>query len=264
MRLEEIPVMMKLKKRSEKEVEPMEITVLGNNSTTVTQGGACSSYLLEVEGRKILLDMGNGSIFNLKKRVKLSEIDAIILTHHHFDHLSDLFLFRYERDGHKYMGEEVAPMDLYTLEMPKWLQESFMKNDLFRLHVIKENTRVSLGNLSVEFIEVFHLLETYAVRCTCDGKVFTYSADTGVCDGIHEAARDADLFLCEASYGSYEPYRMKHHLHGKEAGEIARKCGVKKLLLTHLPETHLERLLQEAKAIHGDTEISEILGTYEV
>ncbi|MFH5835446.1 MBL fold metallo-hydrolase [Proteiniclasticum sp. C24MP] len=242
----------------------MKITVLGNNSTTVTQGGACSSYLLEVEGRRILLDMGNGSIFNLKKRVKLHEIDAIILTHHHFDHLSDLFLFRYEREGHKYMGEEVSPIDLYTPEMPQWLQENLMKNDLFRLHVIKGDTKVSMGDLTVAFIEVLHLLETYALRFTHDGKIFTYSADTGVCDGIYEAAREADLFLCEASYGSYEPYRMKHHLHGAEAGEIAEKCGVKKLLLTHLPEENLDGLLQEARAVHEDTEISEILKTYEV
>lgn len=242
----------------------MKVTVLGNNSTTATQGGACSSYLLEAEGKKILLDMGNGSIFNLKKRVKLSEIDAIVLTHHHFDHLSDLFLFRYEREGLKYMGQEVLPIDLYTPEMPPWLEEKVLKNDLFRLHVIQGNGEVQLGGLTMAFLEVFHLLETYALRCTHEGKVFTYSADTGVCQGIYDAAKDADLFLCEASYGSYEPYRMKHHLSGAEAGEIARESGVKKLLLTHLPEEHLDRLLQEARRIHEDTFLSEILKTYEI
>jgi ribonuclease BN (tRNA processing enzyme) len=242
----------------------MKITVLGNNSTTASAGGACSSYLLEADGKKILLDMGNGSIFNLKKLVKLSEIDAIILTHHHFDHISDLFLFRYEREGLKYMGEEVLPIDLYTPEMPRWLFEKLTKNDIFKFHVIKENTKVSMGELSIEFIEVMHLLETYALRCTYEDKVFAYSADTGVCDGIYEACKDADLFLCEATYGSYEPYRMKRHLHGREAGEISKKSGVKKLLLTHLPEENLHRLLEEARERHEDTQISEILKTYEI
>lgn len=242
----------------------MKITVLGNNSTTASPGGACSSFLLEADGRKILLDMGNGSIFNLKKQVLLSEIDAIILTHHHFDHISDLFLFRYEREGLKYMGQEVLPIDLYTPEMPEWLLEKLAKNDIFRFHVIEENTKISMGSLSIEFIEVVHLIETYALRCTCEDKVFTYSADTGVCDGIYEACRDTDLFLCEATYGSYEAYRMKHHLHGREAGEISEKSGVKKLLLTHLPEENLDRLLEEAREIHKDTQISEILKTYEI
>lgn len=242
----------------------MKITVMGNNSTTASAGGACSSYLLEAGGKKILLDMGNGSIFNLKKLVKLSEIDAIILTHHHFDHISDLFLFRYEREGLKYMGEEVSPIDLYTPEMPEWLLEKLTKNDLFRFHIIGENTKVFLGDLSIEFIEVMHLIETYALRCTYKDKIFTYSADTGLCDGIYEACKDADLFLCEATYGSYNGYRMKHHLHGREAGEIAKKSGVKKLLLTHLPEENLDRLLEEARVLHKDTQISEIQKTYEI
>lgn len=240
----------------------MEITVLGNNSTTASAGGACSSYLLEADGRKILLDMGNGSIFNLKKQVLLSEIDAIILTHHHFDHISDLFLFRYEREGLKYMGEEVPPIDLYTPEMPEWLLEKLIRNDIFRFHVIENNTKISMGGLTINFIEVVHLIETYALRCTYKNKVFAYSADTGICDGIYEACRDADLFLCEATYGSYETYRMKHHLHGREAGEISEKSGVKKLLLTHLPEENLDHLLEEAREVHKDTQISEIMKTY--
>ena len=63
---------------------------------------------------------------------------------------------------------------------------------------------------------------------------------------------------------SKEPYRMKHHLHGKEAGEIAKTSRVKKLLLTHLPEKEVDLLLSEAKEIHEDTEVSEILKSYQI
>ncbi len=162
------------------------------------------------------------------------------------------------------MGEEVLPIDLYTPKMPEWLLENLSKNDIFNIHIIDENISISMGKLSVKFIEVFHLLETYALRCTYKNKIFAYSSDTGVCDGIYVAAKNADLFLCEASYGSFEPYRMKHHLHGKEAGEIAEKSGVGKLLLTHLPEDNLRSLLMEAREAHRDTEISRILCAYEI
>lgn len=242
----------------------MKVTVLGNSSTTVTAGGACSSYLLDTGEKKVLLDIGNGSLFHLKKLIMLGEIDAILLTHHHFDHISDLFLFRYEREGLKYMGQEIKPIPLYTPKMEPWLLEKLEKNHLFDFfYISEENTREILG-MKVSFIPVEHLVETYALRIEKDGKVFTYSADTGMCGGILKAAEGADLFLCEATYVSKEPYRMKHHLHGKEAGEIAEKAGVKKLLLTHLPEKEVDLLLSEAKEIHEDTEVSEILKSYQI
>ena len=242
----------------------MKVTVLGNSSTTVTAGGACSSYLLESGGKKILLDAGNGSIFNLKKILSLDQIDAIVLTHHHFDHISDLFLFRYEREGLKYMGCEVKPIPLYTPKMEPWLLEKLEKNHIFEFYYVEEEKTLEIFDMKVSFIPVEHLVETYALRFEQDGKVFTYSADTGLCEGILKAAENADLFLCEATYVSKEPYRMKHHLHGKEAGEIAEKAGVKKLLLTHLPEKEVDLLLSEAKEIHEDTEVSKILRSYEI
>lgn len=242
----------------------MKVTVLGNSSTTVTPGGACSSYLLESCGKKILLDAGNGSLFNLKKILSLDKIDAIILTHHHFDHISDLFLFRYEREGLKYMGCEVKPIPLYTPKMESWLLEKLEKNHIFEFYYVEEEKTMEIFDMKVSFIPVEHLVETYALRFEKDGKVFTYSADTGLCEGILKAAEDADLFLCEATYVSREPYRMKHHLHGKEAGEIAKASRVKKLLLTHLPEKEVDLLLSEAQEIHKDTEISEILLSYEI
>ncbi len=242
----------------------MKVTVLGNSSTTVTPGGACSSYLLESCGKKILLDAGNGSLFNLKKILSLDKIDAIVLTHHHFDHISDLFLFRYEREALKYMGQEVKPIPLYTPKMEPWLLEKLEKNHIFEFYYVEEEKTLEIFGMKVSFIPVEHLVETYALRFEKDGKVFTYSADTGMCEGILKVSEDADLFLCEATYVSKEPYRMKHHLHGKEAGEIAKMSRVKKLLLTHLPEKEVDLLLSEAKEIHKDTEISEILLSYEI
>ena len=240
----------------------MKVTVLGNSSTTVTPGGACSSYLLESCGKKILLDAGNGSLFNLKKILSLDKIDAIVLTHHHFDHISDLFLFRYEREALKYMGQEVKPIPLYTPKMEPWLLEKLEKNHIFEFYYVEEEKTLEIFGMKVSFIPVEHLVETYALRFEKDGKVFTYSADTGMCEGILKVSEDADLFLCEATYVSKDPYRMKHHLHGKEAGEIAKTSRVKKLLLTHLPEKEVDLLLSEAKEIHKDTEISEILLSY--
>ncbi|WP_312649191.1 MBL fold metallo-hydrolase [Proteiniclasticum sp.] len=242
----------------------MKLTILGNNSTTASAGGACSSYLVEASGKKILMDMGSGSIFNLKKITGVDDIDAIIITHHHFDHFVDIMLMRYEKEGRIYMGEEVKPIPLYTPKMPDWLFESLNKNHLFDFHFIEKDETVNIGELSIDFVPVLHLLETYAVRIKDGEKVLTYSADTGLCQGILTASEDADLFLCEASYGSYDPYVISHHLTGKEAGEIAKMSTVRKLLLTHLPEHGKENVLKDAQEVFRNTELSEIMKSYEI
>jgi ribonuclease BN (tRNA processing enzyme) len=55
-----------------------------------------------------------------------------------------------------------------------------------------------------------------------------------MCDSLLRVAHRADTFLCEASYldGMDNPPGL--HLTGREAGQVATKAGVGRLLLTHL------------------------------
>ncbi|NIP81592.1 MAG: hypothetical protein GWM90_21205, partial [Gemmatimonadetes bacterium] len=57
------------------------------------------------------------------------------------------------------------------------------------------------------------------------------SGDTGVCDGVVAAARDADLFVCEASFP--EGRGRRGHLVPSEAGMLAAQAGARRLLLSH-------------------------------
>ena len=71
----------------------MKLTVFGNNATCPEADGACSCYLLQTKGKRILLDMGNGSAAKLQKHLPLTQLDAIIISHLHFDHVGNLPLF---------------------------------------------------------------------------------------------------------------------------------------------------------------------------
>jgi ribonuclease BN (tRNA processing enzyme) len=97
---------------------------------------------------------------------------------------------------------------------------------------------------------VAHPTESYGLRITDDtGASFVYSGDTGICDQLVELARDADVFLCEASW-THSPERPPAlHLSGTEAGRAAAQAGVHELLLTHIPPwTSREDVISEAKA----------------
>lgn len=111
--------------------------------------------------------------------------------------------------------------------------------------------------------------EAYALRVTAtepgkDGvsvtKILTYSGgDTDSCQGLEDAARDSDLFLCEAAFEEGRDDGIKDvHLTGKRAGEAAMNAGAKRLLLTHIPVwTSQTKVLSEAKPVFtGDVAVA--------
>ena len=107
------------------------------------------------------------------------------------------------------------------------------------------------GSLDVMPRLVSHPTESYGMRFTDpSGAVFVYSGDTGICESVVDLARDADVFLCEASW-THDPANRPPHMHlsGTEAGQIAARANVSELLLTHIPPwTSREDVISEAKA----------------
>ncbi|HHW21425.1 MAG TPA: MBL fold metallo-hydrolase [Clostridiaceae bacterium] len=240
----------------------MKLTVFGNNATYPMADGACSCYLLETAADKILMDMGNGSMAKLQRKIDLSSLDIIIISHLHFDHMADLFCAKYQLETRRAKGEKIDPVILIAPMLPDWAREELLNNNVFRYIEISDGMVYPLGKGRIIFTKVVHLIESYAVRVEEDDKVFVYSGDTGLCPEIQTAAQNADLFLCEATMTESENIGFGHHLSAKSAAVIAHKAKVKKLLLTHLPTDHKDRVLEEAVLHFQDTEVSEILGEY--
>jgi ribonuclease BN (tRNA processing enzyme) len=123
-------------------------------------------------------------------------------------------------------------------------------SDIFDIRHWTDGQPVSVGAVTVVPRVVCHPTESYGLRITNpSGASFVYSGDTGLCDSVIELARDANVFLCEASW-THSPERPRNlHLSGIEAGRIATAAGVGELLLTHIPPwTSREDVISEAKA----------------
>jgi ribonuclease BN (tRNA processing enzyme) len=115
-----------------------------------------------------------------------------------------------------------------------------------------------IGPFLVTTAPVNHSVAAYGFRIEHDGQVLAYSGDTGACDALVDLARDADLFLCEASFLDQPDLPPGLHLTAREAGEHAAQAGSDKLVLTHLvPWNDPVQSLAEAKA-------SEFPGTIEL
>lgn len=243
----------------------MKLTVLGNNGTCPARDGACSSFLVEADGRKILIDMGNGSVAKLQNVCGLSDIDIIIISHLHFDHLADLFPFKYALETRKHFGESIDRIRLFIPPVPQWIYNEISTNDVFDITYISDRYIETINDIQLEVFKVPHLIDSFAIRLSAGNKVFAYSSDCGVCDRLAEAAKSADLFLCESTFIHEEAGDVKHHMSALDAGEMAKRAGAKRLLLTHLSNPTREKLyLDEAKINFQKVSVSHILESYNI
>ncbi len=215
----------------------MRLTVLGCAGSFPGPESACSAYLVEAEGFRLLIDFGSGSLSALQRYAGLGAVDAIMLTHLHCDHMLDACTYvvvrRYAPGGPLPPLPVYAPPGAAERISAAYSADNEPVDDVYTFYGLQPGT-FPIGPFTVTADRVNHPIETYGVRVEHNGRVLAYSSDTAPCEALLRLAQGADLFLCEASYldGVTNPPDL--HLTGGEAGEAATKAEVGKLLLTHL------------------------------
>ncbi|GLH95776.1 MBL fold metallo-hydrolase [Phytohabitans aurantiacus] len=215
----------------------MRLTVLGCAGSFPGPESACSAYLVEEDGFRLLIDFGSGSLSALQRYAGLRAVDAILLTHLHCDHMLDACTYvvvrRYDPSGPLPALPVYAPAGAPDRIAAAYSQEEGPVDDVYTFYGLQPGT-FPIGPFTVTVDRVNHPVETYGVRLESNGSVLTYSSDTAPCEALVRLAMGADLFLCEASYIDGVDNPPDLHLTGREAGEVATKAGVGQLLLTHL------------------------------
>ena len=92
------------------------------------------------------------------------------------------------------------------------------------------------------------------------GRRLAYCADTRPCAGAVELARDASLFICDATFGSEleKEARSRGHSTARQAAEMAAEAGAERLLLSHISARYHDArpLLAEARDVFPNTEVA--------
>lgn len=249
----------------------MKLTIIGSAGTFPAPTSGCSSYLLEHDGFRLLLDVGNGSTGALQEACGLLGLDAVVVSHLHGDHYLDLITYTYARRYHPAGMPPILPV--YG---PSTIQDAMLRaygkgadsllDEVYDFHPVDQNGVVDIGPFTVDLRRVNHPVETYGMRITAGDKTMSYSADTGVCDALVGLADNVDLFLCEASYLDGDPNPPDIHLTGREAAEHAARASAQRLVLTHLvPWGDEARTVAEAKSVYdGDIAVARSLDVFEI
>ncbi|HET9517882.1 MAG TPA: MBL fold metallo-hydrolase [Actinoplanes sp.] len=215
----------------------MRLTVLGCAGSFPGPESACSAYLVEADGFRLLVDFGSGSLSALQRYAGLHVVDAILLTHLHCDHMLDACSYvvvrRYAPGGPLPALPVYAPAGAAERIAGAYSNDDEPVDDVYTFYGLQPGT-FPIGPFEVTVDRVNHPIETYGVRLEHGGRVLTYSSDTAPCEALLRLAAGADLFLCEASYLDGVDNPPDLHLTGREAAEVATKADVGKLLLTHL------------------------------
>lgn len=241
----------------------MNITVLGSCANQISNREGVA-LLVEQGADNLLIDCGPGIVAAFGRVCrKVSDVNNLLLTHVHGDHIAGFPYFVWNRNYERMGGTPAQDLHVYgekeTLEYAQFtlshcypeLHFPFM----IHYHVIQSGNEINCGSLCVKTISAIHTVPCLACCVVQDDKKFAYSCDSLPNDELLSLAKDADLLIHEGMLlqnAEMIAKKVRHSL-AKEAGEFAQKAGAKHLALAHVAPALLgeeKALIEEAKTMY--------------
>ena len=214
----------------------MRLTVLGGCGAWPEAGQACSGFLVEHDGFRLLIDLGYATVPRLLELVAPEQVDAVFISHGHPDHCADLnplLRARALRD------DPAPPLPVYAppgaLDAVLALDRPAMLADAYTLHEFTPGASLDIGPFAAATRLLPHWMPNAGLRLTGGGTVIAYTGDTGPSPDIAQLARGADLLVADASFVDQVPADNQRYLSSAlYCGQQAALAGAGHLMLTHL------------------------------
>lgn len=237
----------------------MKLTILGMNGPFPAAGGACSGYFVQHEDTCVQLDMGTGTLAALTRLTAPEKLTALVFSHWHFDHCSDVLplLYRLSPTGPLAVygpEDELSPVRAILASMPQ-----------VRLHTLHAGDTVQLGDISLTAFTARHPVPALMYRLTAGGRTLAYTGDTNTTDDLPALADHADLLLADGLFTEATWDAAKPHLSAAHVAKLAAEASAARVIITHLsPAIDPETLLKEARAHRIDALLAACGDTYQV
>jgi ribonuclease BN (tRNA processing enzyme) len=232
----------------------MRLTVLGGCGAWPEAGQACSGFLVEQDGFRLLVDAGYAIVPRLQEFVPVTALDAVYISHGHPDHCADLNPLLRARA----LREDQPPaLPVYAppgaLDAVLALDRPGMLAGACALHEFTAGASIGIGPFAAETRLLPHWLPNAGLRLAGGGRVLAYTGDSGPAGEIAELAHGADVLLAEASYVDQVPDDSQRYLSSaRQCGQQATRAGAGHLVLTHLlPGTDHRAARAAAAAEYG-------------
>lgn len=230
----------------------MKFTVVGCWGGYPKADEASSGYLLEYEGFRLMIDFGSGVLAKMQKIIQPEEINAVILSHYHPDHIADIGVLQHARLIQGFLGKRTECLPIYGHKKDEYEFSKLTYKEITEGIAYQVDRAFKIGPFAIQFLETDHPVPCYGMRIEAGGKTLVYTADTSYKDEFVPFSSGADLLVCECNFYKHQNGKNAGHMTSYDAGTLAQKANVKKLLLTHLPHYgNIEQLKEEAAEMYS-------------
>lgn len=213
----------------------MKLTVIGHWGGYPAPGGATSAYLLEHEGFRLLVDMGSGALSKVQQYIDVMEIDAVILSHYHHDHVADIGVLQFAWLVQSYFRKQGDILPIYGHTEDKKGFES-LTHQYTEGIAYDPSDELEVGPFTIAFLKTVHPVPCYGMRITDGKEVMVYTADTSFQEEWIPFTERADLLIADCNFYAEQDGKDAGHMNSEDAARIAEKANVNTLLLSHLPQ----------------------------
>jgi ribonuclease BN (tRNA processing enzyme) len=247
-------------------VGKVTVQFLGSGDAFGSGGRFQACILVRAEGHAHLLDCGASSLIAMRRfEVDPNEVDTILISHLHGDHVGGLPFFVLDAQLISRRTKPLVVAGPPGIEarvreaMEVLFPGSSRTEQRFAIEFaeLPGGTAMRIGAIAVTPYPVVHAsgAAPYALRVECGGKAIAYSGDTEWTDALIDAARDADLFICEA-YTFDKP--VKFHLNYEMLLAHRQELTCRRLVLTHMSSDMLRRVADIDAETAGDGMLIEL------
>ncbi|HLQ97448.1 MAG TPA: MBL fold metallo-hydrolase [Candidatus Dormibacteraeota bacterium] len=224
----------------------MKLTVIGCWGGYPAPGEATSAYLIEKDDFNLLIDVGSGALSKLQQYKHVMDVDAVIVSHYHADHIADIGVLQYAWLTQSYLKDVDEILPIYG-HMDDEFGFSKLTHDFTEGIPYDPNTTLEIGPFSISFLKTKHPVPCYGMRISDGEKNIVYTADTSYQNSWIEFSKEADLLIADCNFYADQDGSGAGHMTSEEGGKIAKEAEVKDLLLSHLPQYgNREQLIEEA------------------
>jgi len=225
----------------------VKLTVLGGSAAGPNTGAGCAGFLVTEGDTAIVIDMGPGTLLELRKHLDFRLLNAIVISHCHLDHILDLAAFRYLAMYNPDPLTRRLPLFVppgsadrfsnWTSAFGDEDDETFLE-DVFEMAEYDPATSLDIGSIAIAFSRTFHPVPAWAMRVAGPGSNdLGYSADTGpvALDSLTRFFSGVSLLISESTEpaDTQDTADKRGHLTPQEAGTLAANAGASTLILTH-------------------------------
>ncbi|WP_280769757.1 MBL fold metallo-hydrolase [Salipaludibacillus daqingensis] len=229
----------------------MKLTVIGFWGAYPEKNEATSCFLLEAENTKIILDCGSGAVSQLQNYVELKDIDAVILSHYHHDHVADMGVFTYSRVVDMNLNKTEQAIDIYAHREDELAFSKLAKPPYTNVLPYDSTSSVHVGPITISFQKTTHPVPCFAMKVTSTetDKTLVYTADTTFNETLIPFAMNSNLLIAETSFYADQSAESFGHMNSVDVANLAKQTKATSVLLSHLPHFgNHQQLVDEVSA----------------